>query len=97
MIPIGGNYMAEKGDYQPEIPEAVDPVEDEAEKDDVVPFVSYDVTSYGSDPDVEGLVRRIKKEEIFIPLLKEIMYGGSLKRLNSLSPFSWPASPRYIS
>lgn len=59
--------MVEKGDLQNETPETLDPVEDETEKDDVVPFVSYDVTSYGSDPDVEGLVRRIKKEEIFIP------------------------------
>ena len=33
-----------------------DVVEDEAEQDESVPPVSYDVTSYGSDPDVEGLV-----------------------------------------
>jgi uncharacterized protein with ParB-like and HNH nuclease domain len=32
-----------------------------------VPPVSYDVTSYGSDPDVEGLVRRIKRGDILIP------------------------------
>ena len=31
-----------------------DVVEDEAEQDESVPHVSYDVTSYGSDPDVEG-------------------------------------------
>jgi uncharacterized protein DUF262 len=44
-----------------------DMVEDEAEQDESVPPVSYDVTSYGSDPDVEGLVRRIKRGDILIP------------------------------
>jgi hypothetical protein len=32
-----------------------DVVADEAEQDESVPPVSYDVTSYGPDPDVEGL------------------------------------------
>ena len=59
--------MNEEHDAPPEEPGAIEPIEDETEKDEVVPFVAYDVTSYGSDPDVEGLVRRIKKEEIFIP------------------------------
>src|SRR6476661_7447962 len=44
-----------------------DPVLDEAETDPVVPHPRYDITSYGSDPDVEGLVRRLKREEVFIP------------------------------
>ena len=35
--------------------------------EDEVPVVSYDVTSYGSDPDVEGLVRRIDRQDILIP------------------------------
>lgn len=59
--------MPEERYTPPETSDVLDPVEDEAEKDELVPFVAYDVTSYGSDPDVEGLVRRIKKEEIFIP------------------------------
>jgi hypothetical protein len=42
-------------------------IEDETEQDESVPYVSYDVTSYGSDPDVEGLVRRIKRGDILIP------------------------------
>ena len=42
-------------------------VEDEAARDDLVPSVSYQVTSYGSDPDVEGLVRRIRRDDILIP------------------------------
>lgn len=42
-------------------------VEDESEQDKSVPYVAYDVTSYGSDPDVEGLVRRIKRGDILIP------------------------------
>jgi uncharacterized protein with ParB-like and HNH nuclease domain len=42
-------------------------VEDESEQDESVPYISYDVTSYGSNPDVEGLVRRIKRGDIPIP------------------------------
>ncbi len=42
-------------------------VDDEAYADDFVPDVSYDITSYGSDLDVEGLVRRIDRDEILIP------------------------------
>lgn len=44
-----------------------EPVEDESENDESVPSIPYDVTSYGSDPDVEGLVRRLTREEILIP------------------------------
>lgn len=36
-------------------------------EEDAVPPVSYDVTSYGSDPEVEGLVNRIKRGDIIIP------------------------------
>ena len=48
-----------------EIDEEVEgePIQDE----EVVPTVSYDVTSYGSDPEVEGLVSRIKRGDILIP------------------------------
>lgn len=43
-------------------------VEGETTQDEeVVPSVSYDVTSYGSDPEVEGLVRRIQRGDILIP------------------------------
>jgi len=42
-------------------------VEDEAERDRTVPQVLYDITSYGADYDVEGLVRRLKRGEILIP------------------------------
>ena len=37
------------------------------EEDEVVPAVSYDVTSYGSDPEVEGLVNRLRRGDIVIP------------------------------
>lgn len=43
-------------------------VEDEpTQEEEVVPSVSYDVTSYGSDPEIEGLVRRIQRGDIIIP------------------------------
>ena len=35
--------------------------------DDAVPYVSYEVTSYGSDPEVEGLVSRLRRGDIIIP------------------------------
>lgn len=37
------------------------------EEDEPAGIVSYDVTSYGSDPDVEGLVRRLDRGDIVIP------------------------------
>jgi len=40
---------------------------DEAENDESVVFERYDITSYGADYDVDGLVKRIKRNDIFIP------------------------------
>ena len=42
-------------------------IEDESEREDVVAAVKYDITSYGIDFDVEGLCRRLKRGDIFIP------------------------------
>src|SRR5687768_12335892 len=36
-------------------------------EDDVTPAVSYDVSSYGSDPEVEVLVNRLRRGDIIIP------------------------------
>jgi hypothetical protein len=59
--------VSEDIEDQADPPSRVTEVVDEAAGDTLVPEVSYDVTSYGSDPDVEGLVRRIKRSEILIP------------------------------
>lgn len=40
---------------------------DEAESDETVPPLRYDLTSFGADYDVEGVVRRLDRGEIFIP------------------------------
>src|SRR5690242_6091831 len=40
---------------------------DEAEKDTKVPPVQYEITSYGADYDVEGLVNRLKRGEVQTP------------------------------
>ena len=40
---------------------------DEADLDESVTPERYDITSYGADYDVEGLVRRMNRDEIFIP------------------------------
>ena len=37
------------------------------EEEEVTPIVSYDVTSYGSDPEVEVLVNRLRRGDIIIP------------------------------
>lgn len=44
-----------------------DLLEGEAQEDEVTPQVSYDVSSYGSDPEVEVLVNRLKRGDIYIP------------------------------
>lgn len=42
-------------------------VEDDAENDDVVVPQHYSITSFGADYDVEGLVKRLQRGDIFIP------------------------------
>lgn len=44
-----------------------DEVQDDAELDVAVPPEKYAISSFGIDFDVEGLVRRLRKEEIFVP------------------------------
>jgi len=44
-----------------------DQVLDDAEQDATVPQARYDISSYGIDFDVEGLVRRLSKHQIVIP------------------------------
>lgn len=38
-----------------------------AEEEEVTPAISYDVSSYGSDPEVEVLVNRLRRGDIIIP------------------------------
>ena len=40
---------------------------DESENDLTVPVIRYDITSFGADYDVDGLVRRMKRKEIYAP------------------------------
>jgi uncharacterized protein with ParB-like and HNH nuclease domain len=42
-------------------------VDDEASKDDMVVPERFDITSFGADYDVEGLVRRLQRGDIYIP------------------------------
>lgn len=44
-----------------------DNVLDESSEDDTVAPEQYDITSYGADYDVEGLVKRITRGDIYIP------------------------------
>ena len=42
-------------------------IEAEDDNDDVVPRISFEVTSFGSDPEVELLVKRLNRRDIIIP------------------------------
>src|SRR5436305_3125266 len=42
-------------------------IEADDDGDDVVPKISYEVTSFGSDPEVELLVQRLNRGDILIP------------------------------
>jgi hypothetical protein len=42
-------------------------IADDADRDDTVPSVTYQITSYGADFDVRGLVARLKEGEIEVP------------------------------
>jgi uncharacterized protein with ParB-like and HNH nuclease domain len=44
-----------------------DDVIDEAENDSTVPVIVYDITCFGADYDVDGLVKRMKRKEIYAP------------------------------
>lgn len=46
---------------------ADDDIEDESELDQSVVPVRYDITSFGIDFDIEGICRRLRRDEIFIP------------------------------
>jgi hypothetical protein len=49
------------------LPEDEVQVQDETEKDQTVPPVPYQITSYGADYDVDGIVKRMKSGDIMVP------------------------------
>lgn len=51
-----------KEQQEPELP-----VIDDTEDDEVVAPVHYEITSFGADYDAEGLVKRLQRDDIFIP------------------------------
>ena len=51
-----------------EVVEALkDNVEDEAASDTKVTAIQYDISSYGADYDVDGLVKRLERGDLFVP------------------------------
>jgi hypothetical protein len=44
-----------------------EPIQDQDEHDDEVAPVKYDISTYGADYTVDGLVKRLQKGDIFIP------------------------------
>lgn len=62
--------MTAANELEPEIRErlaADENVHDDTEVDDVAETVRYNITSYGADFDVEGLVRRASRGSVFVP------------------------------
>ena len=62
--------MTVANELEPEIREALvadENVYDDTETDDVAETVRYNITSYGADFDVEGLVRRATRGSVFVP------------------------------
>ena len=53
-----------------------DHIEDEAESDDTVVPLRYDITSFGIDFDIDGLVRRLNSEDIIIPPWQRLYVWG---------------------
>ena len=45
-------------------------VQDDTETDGIVETVQYNITSYGADFDVEGLVRRLNRGSVFVPVFQ---------------------------
>jgi hypothetical protein len=60
-----------------------DDVIDEAGKEEFEPLLRYDVTSYGSDPEVEVLFNRIKRGDIVIPEFQRNYVWGYVKLQDS--------------
>jgi hypothetical protein len=56
---------------------------DETENDDTAAPLRYAITSYGADPDVESLVKRLRKKEIIIPPFQR-NYVWSIKQASRL-------------
>ena len=62
--------MTAANDLDPEIRDALvadENVHDDTETDDVAETVRYNITSYGADFDVEGLVRRATRGSVYVP------------------------------
>jgi hypothetical protein len=53
-------------DSQPTSP-IIDDVVDDSGDEEIVPLEKYAISSFGIDFDVEGLVRRLRKDDIFVP------------------------------
>jgi len=64
--------MSEKQQNESAAVDGIDPDDEIVEgetppNEEQIPSISYDVTSYGSDPEVEGLVNRIRRGDVIVP------------------------------
>lgn len=74
--------MTTTNELAPEVSDGIvadENVHDDTETDDVAEPVQYNITSYGGDFDVEGLVRRLNRGSIIVPEFQR-GYVWSLKR-----------------
>jgi hypothetical protein len=72
----------ERADFEAIIADE-DNISDESEKDETPPTVKYAISNYGADPDVESLVKRLRKKEILIPRFQR-NYVWSIKEASRL-------------
>jgi hypothetical protein len=96
--------MAELEELQNGLSPAEDAqVEDEAAQDETVAYVRYDITSFGIDFDVEGIIRRLRREEVLIPpfqrnyiwnLVEASRFVESLLLGLPIPGISWPKNLR---
>lgn len=68
--------------------EVLDIEEDEYEE--AAPPITYDILSYGADPEVESLVNRLEREVIFsFPRFSAVLFGQSRRPHGLSSLCSW--------
>ena len=52
--------------------------------DEPLPY-TYAISSYGTDFDVEGLIRRLEREDIYLPPFQRVVMSGRSSKLLDLS------------
>lgn len=90
--------MSEGTSYQaPEIVIAEEDVEDLDEAAEVIPF-TYEITAFGADYDVDGLVKRLNRGDIIVPTYDPEFVDAAAEVVGFQRRFVWtkPQADRFI-